>query len=155
TAVERAGLVEARIEKERLEEEMRLARPIQERLVPRDLPAVPGLDLAPLALASPHVAGDYFDLLPLVGDRLLVAVADVSGKGAPAALPLAILQALLRLLAQTFDEAPHLAAATARTSRVVCESPEATAFITSCWGGLDAATARLRYVNAGHNPPRL
>src|SRR5690606_1483159 len=117
--------------------------------------AVPGLDLAALALASRHVAGDYFDLLPLEGDRLLLAVADVSGEGAPAALLMANLQALLRLLAQTFDEAPDLAAATARINRVVCENTEATAFITFFWGVLDVATGRLRYVNAGHNPPRL
>ncbi|MDX1418686.1 MAG: GAF domain-containing SpoIIE family protein phosphatase [Rubricoccaceae bacterium] len=155
TAVERAGLVEARIEKERLEEELRLARSIQERLLPRDLPAVEGVDLAALALASRHVAGDYFDLLPLTSGRLLVAVADVSGKGAPAALLMANVQALLRLLAQTFDGTASLAAATARINRVVCENTEATAFITFFWGVLDAATGRFRYVNAGHNPPRL
>jgi sigma-B regulation protein RsbU (phosphoserine phosphatase) len=168
TAVERAGLVEARIEKERLEEELRLARSIQERLLPHELPHVAGLDLAALALASRHVAGDYFDLLPLpsaeggADGRLLVAVADVSGKGAPAALLMANLQAMLRLIAPSFSSArdpaepePTLAGATARINRVVCENTEATAFITFFWGVLDTATGRLRYVNAGHNPPRL
>lgn len=155
TSVERAGLVEARIEKERLEEEMRLARSIQERLLPSDLPRSANLDLAALALASRHVAGDYFDLLPLPGDRLLVAVADVSGKGTPAALLMANLQAMLRLQAHDFGDGADLAAATARINRVVCENTEATAFITFFWGVLDTATGRLRYVNAGHNPPRL
>lgn len=153
TAVERAGLVESRIEKERLEEELRLARSIQERLLPRDLPRVPGLDLAALALASRHVAGDYFDFLTLGEDRLLFAIADVSGKGAPAALLMANLQALLHLLCQAFDG--DLAAATARINRVVCENTEPTAFITFFWGVLGTATGRLRYVNAGHHPPRL
>src|SRR5690606_2991852 len=112
-------------------------------------------DLAALALASRHVAGDYFDLLPLSGGRLLVAVADVSRKGAPAALLMAHLQALLRLPAQALEGAADLAAATARINRVLRENTEPTAFITFFWGVLEVATGRFRYANAGHNPPRL
>src|SRR5690606_3871295 len=85
----------------------------QERLLPSDLPRSANLDLAALALASRHVAGDYFDLLPLPGDRLLVAVADVSGKGTPAALLMANLQAMLRLQAHDFGDGADLAPAPA------------------------------------------
>ncbi len=157
TAIENAALVEARIEKERLEEELRLARSIQERLLPRgELPTVPGAEVAALALASRHVAGDYYDLLRLDDRRLLVAVADVSGKGAPASLLMANLQAGLHLLRQRMDpEAPDLAAATASLNRVVCENTDPASFITFCWGILDGPTGTFRYVNAGHNPPRL
>ena len=154
TAIESAALVEARIEKERLEEELRLARSIQERLLPGELPLVPGLELDTLALASRHVAGDYFDVLEMDDTHLLVAIADVSGKGAPAALLMANLQAALHLLRQSLDPlAPDLAGATQRLNRVVCENTDPASFITFCWGVLDRH--RFRYVNAGHNPPRL
>lgn len=156
TAVENAALVEARIEKERLEEELRLARTIQKRLLPAEMPTVSGYEIASLSLASRHVAGDYFDLLTLTGGNLLVAIADVSGKGAPAALLMANLQAGLRLLRQGLDpDNPDLAAATKKLNRVVCENTDAASFITFFWGVLDPRTGRFVYVNAGHNPPRL
>ncbi|NNF03112.1 MAG: protein serine phosphatase, partial [Rhodothermales bacterium] len=79
-------LVEEQIEKERLEEEMRLAREIQERLQPRELPVMQTIDAASLALPSRHVAGDYFDAVRLDDDRMLYAIADVTGKGVPASL---------------------------------------------------------------------
>ncbi len=156
SAIENAALIETRIEKERLEEEMRLARTIQKRLLPTEMPEIPGYELASLSLPSRHVAGDYFDVLPLTGGKLLLVIADVSGKGAPAALLMANLQAGLRLLRQELDPAnPDLASATKRLNRVVCENTDAASFITFFWGALDPETGIFRYVNSGHNPPRL
>lgn len=156
TAIENAALIEARIEKERLEEEMRLARTIQKRLLPTEMPIIPGYEVASLSLPSRHVAGDYFDVLPLAGGKLLLVIADVSGKGAPAALLMANLQAGLRLLRQDLDpEKPGLAEATQKLNRVVCENTDTASFITFFWGALDPASGLFRYVNAGHNPPRL
>lgn len=155
TAIENADLVESRIEKERLEEELRLARTIQERLLPAELPRLKGYDIASLSLASRHVAGDYFDAIELADGKLLLAIADVSGKGAPAALLMANLQAGLRLLRQDLDgSSSDLAIATAKLNRVVCENTDAASFITFFWGVLDPASGVLCYVNAGHNPPR-
>ncbi|MEM9999163.1 MAG: SpoIIE family protein phosphatase [Bacteroidota bacterium] len=152
TSLENAELVEARVEKERLEEEMRLARTIQERLLPTTPPPTDDLDIATLALPSRHVAGDYFDLIPLDDGTLLVAIADVSGKGMPASLLMANLQACLQVLR---GSGLDLAAATARINRVVHGNTGAASFITFFWGIYDPATGRFDYVNAGHNPPML
>ncbi|HYE95738.1 MAG TPA: GAF domain-containing SpoIIE family protein phosphatase [Rubricoccaceae bacterium] len=155
SAIENANLVAARIEKERLEEEMRLARTIQERLLPEHTPHLAGLDVAAMARSSRHVAGDYYDLAALDADRLLVAVADVAGKGMPAALLMANLQACLHLLRQRLDDTAGLAPTTAQLNRVVCANTDPFTFITFFWGVLDRRTGRFTYVNAGHNPPLL
>ncbi|MDX1438494.1 MAG: GAF domain-containing SpoIIE family protein phosphatase [Rubricoccaceae bacterium] len=156
TSIENAELVESRIEKERLEEELRLARTIQERLLPTTFPEIEGFEIAALSIASRHVAGDYFDVLQLSSGKILFAIADVSGKGAPAALLMANLQAGLRLLRQDLDASGEdLAGATAKLNRVVCENTDPASFITFFWGILNPVTKTLNYVNAGHNPPRL
>ena len=154
TSVENARGVAARIEKERLEGEMRLAREIQERLLPQELPSIEGVEVAALALPSRFVAGDYFDALRLDADRLLFAVGDVSGKGMPASLLMANLQACLHVLrgsltAETLD----LAEATGRINTVIHNNTGLTKFITFFWGIYDRRDGRVRYVNAGHNPP--
>ena len=155
-SVENAQGVAARIEKERLEEELRLAREIQERLLPQDVPSFPTLDLAALALPSRFVAGDYFDLVPLDDDRLLFAVADVSGKGMPASLLMANLQACLHVLRGSLaDGLLDLAAATARVNEVIHQNTGMTSFITFFWGIYDRRDGSVRYVNAGHNYPML
>jgi sigma-B regulation protein RsbU (phosphoserine phosphatase) len=155
-SVENARGVAALVEKERLEEELRLAREIQERLLPQDLPTFPTLDLAALALPSRFVAGDYFDLVPLDDDRLLFAVADVSGKGMPASLLMANLQACLHVLRGSLaDGLLDLAAATARINEVIHQNTGMTSFITFFWGIYDRCDGSVRFVNAGHNYPML
>lgn len=155
-SVENARGVAARIEKERLEEELRLAREIQERLLPQDLPNFPTLDLAALALPSRFVAGDYFELMPLDADRLLFAVADVSGKGMPASLLMANLQACLHVLRGSLTaESLDLAEATGRVNEVIHHNTGMTSFITFFWGVYDRRDGGVRYVNAGHNHPVL
>lgn len=154
TSVENAHGVAARIGKERLEEELRLAREIQERLLPQELPSLEGLEVAALALPSLFVAGDYLDAIRLDDDRLLFAVGDVSGKGMPASLLMANLQACLHVLrgsltAETLD----LAEATGRINTVIHHNTGLTKFITFFWGIYDRRDGRVRYVNAGHNPP--
>lgn len=145
-------LVEEQIEKERLEEEMRLAREIQERLQPRELPTMSTLDTASLALPSRHVAGDYFDAIRLDDDRMLYAIADVTGKGVPASLLMSNLQACLRVLAPldiSIEEA------TSHMNRVICENTGFDKFITYVHGVFDSRDGSFMYVNAGHNPPTL
>ena len=151
-SIQNTYLIEERLEKERLEEELRLARSIQERLLPRVLPVLPGLDVAARTLASREVAGDYYDVLQLADDRLLFAIADVSGKGMPAALLMASLQASLRV---TVDCEDNLAEATRRLNRVMYENTDTSHFVTFCWGIWEHTQHRFRYVNAGHNPPML
>lgn len=156
TSVENARGVADRIERERLEEELRLARGIQERLLPQELPAVAGADLAALNLPSRFVAGDYFDAAILSEHRLGVAVADVSGKGIPASLLMSNLQAAIQVLQDSLAAGTiSLAQATARINNVVHRNTGLTTFITFFWGIYDRRDGRFRYVNAGHNPPLL
>lgn len=151
-SIQNSFLVEQQIEKERLEEEMRLAREIQERLQPQKIPNHPGLDLATLALPSRHVAGDYFDLIKLDENRLLVAIADVTGKGVPASLLMSNLQACLHVMVPM---ELSLEEGTAHINRVICQNTGYDKFITYFHGVYDARDRSFQYVNAGHNPPTL
>lgn len=151
-SIQNSFLVEEQIEKERLEEEMRLARQIQERLLPREIPTVPGVEVASLAIPSRHVGGDYFDVIRLDQNRLLMAVADVTGKGMPASLLMANLQACLHVLEpmdMTIEEAAG------QINRVICENTDADKFITFFYGIYNTDDRSFQYVNAGHNPPIL
>jgi len=151
-SLQNSYLVDEQIEKERLEEEMRLAREIQERLQPSDLPQFEGLETASLALPSRHVAGDYFDAIKLDEDRILYAVADVTGKGVPASLLMSNLQACLRVLVPldvSIEEG------TAHMNRVITENTGYDKFITYFHGIYDRRDRSFNYVNAGHNPATL
>lgn len=151
-SLQNSYLVSQQIEKQRLEEEMRLAREIQERLQPKNLPEIEGLDTACLALPSRHVAGDYFDGIKLSDKRLLVAIADVTGKGVPASLLMSNLQACLHVLVPmdvTLEEAA------AQINRVITQNTGSDKFITYFHGIYDGANRSFEYVNAGHNPPTI
>ena len=159
-ALETADRVAERVAAERAEEEMRVARAIQRGLLPRTLPAVPGLDVAVRWRPSAAVSGDTYDVAALPpapggGGRLVVAVADVVGKGLPAALLTSTLQAGLRLLrpdgAATIGDG--LAAATARLDRLIAESTEPHQFATLAWAVVGGG--RVWSVAAGHPAPRL
>lgn len=155
-ALETTDRVEERLDRERLREEVRLAREVQARLLPEALPQVPGLDVAAYWRPSRDVSGDTYEAVALGEHRLVVAVADVVGKGIGASLLMATLQAGFRLLHPDLDtERPDLAAATARLDALVRQSTEATQFVTLAWGIADAEAGTFTYVVAGHPPPRL
>ncbi|HET6569293.1 MAG TPA: SpoIIE family protein phosphatase [Rhodothermales bacterium] len=151
-SIQNSYLVEEQIERERLEEEMRLARSIQEKLLPQQLPELAGVDVATLALPSRLVGGDYFDVVKLEGPRMLVAVGDVTGKGVPASLLMANLQACLHML---LPMDLSLAEAAQHINRVICDNTTSDKFITFFFGFYNAELRSLTYVNAGHNPPML
>ncbi len=151
-SIQNSFLVDEQIEKERLEEEMRLARVIQEGLQPSELPTAPGIEIAMLALPSRHVAGDYTDVIRLDDNRLLLAIGDVTGKGMPASLLMSNLQAALRTLVPL--EIP-LAEITGHINRVICDNTGFDKFITYFHGIYTADDHSFMYVNAGHNPPML
>ena len=155
-ALETADRVAERLDRERIREEVRLAREVQTRLLPARLPTLPGLDVAARWRPSRDVSGDTYEVCDLGHGRLLVAVADVVGKGIGASLLMATLQAGFRLLQPDLErESPDLAAATARLDRLVHQSTEATQFVTLAWGIADANDGTFRFVVAGHPPPRL
>ena len=140
------------LEAERIEEELRLARQIQNRLLPEKPPSLERLELAGVSLPAREVGGDYFDYLLLESGQVGIAVADVSGKGVGAALLMSSFRASLR----SQDLAGLGPAQTAALlNRFVCSSVDPGKFITAFLGLFDPATGELRYVNAGHESPVL
>ena len=151
TSLENAVLVEERLEKQRLEEELRIARGIQERLLPNVIPQAPNLEVATLAVPSRAVGGDYFDVLELSGKRLLIVIADVTGKGMPAALLMSSIHACIHLMVPM---RVSLQEAIANINRVIYENTASDRFITA-FAAVHHMDGTVDYVNAGHEPPLL
>lgn len=141
---------EMELESQRLEEELRLARAIQTRLLPAHAPLLERAELAGLSIPAREVGGDYFDYLILEGGLIGIAVADVSGKGAPAAMLMSSFRASLRSQdLQLLGPAEVLG----RINRFIHASVDTGKFITAFLGLLDPATGEFRYANAGHDAP--
>lgn len=138
------------LEKNRMGEQMRLAQEVQARLLPAGPPVIPGYDIAEVYIPSYEVGGDYYDHLDLPGGKTGFVVADVSGKGIPAALIMATVRTLVRTLAHHAAGPCELARTLNHTLR---ESVASSSFVTAVYGVLDPATGRFEYVNCGHNPP--
>lgn len=135
-----------------LESELETARKIQVRLLPDEMPLIAGFEIAGTSIPSKQVGGDYFDFLDLGKGRLGIAIADVSGKGIPAALLMANLQASLH--AQTL-EIERIAEVTIRINNLLVKSTDANMFVTFFYGMLDRSRSTFTSTNAGHNPPIL
>ena len=151
-SLENARLFKEAIEKQRLEDELAIARDIQKGLLPNVLPSMPGLDIAATNISSTVVGGDYYDVIPVPDGRHVIAIGDVSGKGYPAALLMANLQATIRALVPT---GLGLAELTARVNDLMCDNTGSDKFVTFFWAFVDTTARSLTYVNAGHNPPYL
>lgn len=151
-SIENARLFREAIEKQRLEDELVIAREIQQGLLPRSLPVIPGFEIAAVNISSKQVGGDYYDVVPIQDDQFIFAIGDVAGKGTPAALLMANVQASLRAFAPMGMSLPD---ATRRINDLTCQNTGQDKFITFFWASLNRTTRELRYVNAGHNPPFL
>ena len=150
-----AGLTNARLyvealEKQKLEEELNVARQIQQQLLPQSDPCGPGYTVASFAHPSRQVGGDYYDYFPRPEGRLGMVVADVSGKGVPAALLVSQLQAILRAEVRTNKSLPDIISA---VNEILVETTSPEKFATLFYGDWDPAARELAYVNAGHNYP--
>jgi sigma-B regulation protein RsbU (phosphoserine phosphatase) len=139
-------------EAERLENELELARRIQARLLPSGPPAVPGLEIAGVTEPAREVGGDYYDHIPLGDGRVLLVIADVSGKGVGAALLMSGFRASL-MSQDCAATAPDALAG--RLNDFLLSSVDPGKFVTAFVAFLDAASGRLVYANCGHNPPVL
>ncbi len=142
-------LIREQAEKQRLEEELRIARQIQMSLLPAETVTLPGLRIAALCLPAAEVGGDYYDLLPLSDTRLGVLVADVSGKGTSAALYMAELKGLVLSLSR-IHESPALLLSEA--NRILSANMDARSFVTMTYAVVDTVRGTMRYARAGHNP---
>jgi len=136
--------------KESRDHEDRLARSIQENLLPGSLEVSPATTVAALWKPSVHVGGDYYDLLPLGPDRIGLCIADVTGHGIPAALLMSNVQSAVRLLAKETNSPADLCS---RLNRQAVVSFPAEDYLTFFFGVLHLSSKRLVYSNAGHNPP--
>ncbi|MCB2200444.1 SpoIIE family protein phosphatase [bacterium] len=143
-------LLEDNVEKKRLEEQLAVARHIQQGFLPSTIPDTPGIEISATSLFCLEVAGDYYDVISLPGGRTLFAVGDVSGKGAGAAMIMANLQASLRALSRV--EVP-LTELVAGINDLIHHNTPPEDYITFFVGIFDPDSSKVTYVNAGHNPP--
>lgn len=153
-ALTNASLFEREKERERLESELRLARDIQQSLLPQILPHIPGAEFAAVSRPSEWIGGDYYDVIELGEGRVLLAIADVVGKGVTAALTMSNLQAALRALVALLREG-HLSLldVVKELNRLMCESTSPERFITAAFGVLDVAHRSLESIVCGHPNP--
>src|SRR5205085_3425027 len=147
--IEKVMLHEQLIEKQRLETQLEVARQVQLELLPGHDPHIEGFDISAYNFPTEEVSGDYYDWVRIYDDQIGIVVADVSGKGVPAALLMAFLRASLRS-AIHIGYAPHVAMA--KVNYLLWESIEPHQFVTAFYGMLDATNRTLAFVNAGHNP---
>jgi sigma-B regulation protein RsbU (phosphoserine phosphatase) len=152
TAIETARLHREALEKERMDRELELAAAIQREILPREVPTFPGLVIAAENRSTRQVGGDYFDFFPLSEDRFAFVVADVSGKGVPAALLVSTLASALHL---QIEDARTPAELVERVHRHLCRFSRTRKFVTLFFGVFHTLTGRLEYVSAGHNPALL
>jgi phosphoserine phosphatase RsbU/P len=147
-----AQLIEEQRRRQRLENELSIAREVQEQLFPRSLPSVPGLELAAICRPARTVSGDYYDFISLSPSRLAIALADISGKGISAALLMASLQAALRSQAQIAGHADP-AELVGRLNAGMFKNTSDDRYATFFYGVYDAQAKTLTYTNAGHLAP--
>ena len=140
-------------QRERVNREIEIAREVQERLFPQEMPAITGGSVAGACRAAQGVGGDYYDVIHLEDGRLGLAIGDVSGKGISAALLMASLRASLRGV--TLDNPRDFAKLMHKVNRLVYEASASNRYATFFFAAYDAKTRRLECVNAGHNPPVL
>ena len=148
-ALENARLFEEQVERERLSQELAIARQVQGKLLPQNLPSIGGLSLAASSVPAQEVGGDYYDFVKLDDGRLAFIVADVSGKGTSAAFYMAEMQGI-------FQSVTHLAAQPAEflthANRAISVLLERNTFISVIYGLFDPARKEIALARAGHCP---
>lgn len=150
--LENARLFEETLEKQRMEEELAIAREIQQKLLPTECPALERYEISAINVSSRQVSGDYFDCIQLTPEILCLAIADVSGKGTGASLLMANLQATLHALIEANVSLPKIAG---KINNLIHRNTTYDKFITFLFGFLNVRENTFTYVNAGHNPPVL
>jgi serine phosphatase RsbU (regulator of sigma subunit) len=138
-----------RAENERKQKEMQVAAVIQQRVLPQQLPKIPGYDIAAINLPADEIGGDYFDCIELPDGRVAMVIADVTGKGVPASLLVNSLHAALRV---HIDHKVDTIALVQHLNSFLYASTPPNAFITFMIAVIDPESGDLEIVNAGHNP---
>ena len=151
-AFENAHLHQDLLEKQRMEEELRLAREIQQNLLPNICPTGEFFELVGYNLPSKEVGGDYYDFISLAEDRIGIAIGDISGKGIPAAILMSNLQATLRISA---NQDIRCSDVVSQVNRQITKTTSIEKFATFFYGIFNSRTFSFEYTNAGHNYPIL
>ncbi len=151
-SIERAQLFAERVQKRRLEGELAIARQIQHSFFPKKVPGLPGFDLYGGNVPSSEVGGDYYDFISIVENQAGIAIADVSGKGIPAALIMAAFRASLKA---EIRNNYAIRTIMAKVNSLMHESIEAGNYVTAFYGVLDSQKRIFTFCNAGHNPPLI
>jgi sigma-B regulation protein RsbU (phosphoserine phosphatase) len=148
-AIENTRLVKETLEAQALEKQVQMAADVQQRMIPQTPPKLPGVDLAAVYVPCFQLGGDFYDFIPLPGDNIGLAVADVAGKGVPASLIMASVRAALR--AQV-DNVYYLYEVIRRVNVMLYRDTTASEFVTLFYGVLDARNKQFTFCNAGHPP---
>ncbi len=149
-AIENARLYQVAVEKGRLEQELEMARKVQADLLPQTVPQIRGYEFSARWLPARQVAGDFYDFISTRDGRLGISVGDVSDKGMPAALFMALTRSILRA---SLDPAQSLKEGMERANCLISEDSTSGMFVTLFFAWLDPESGEIVYVNAGHNPP--
>ncbi len=137
------------VEQERLEQELRVARSIQETLLPKELPNLPGWKMAVHWQPARVIGGDFYDFICLPSGKLGIIIGDASGKGVPSALMMASARTILRAAAERLESPSKVLE---RVNGVLCHDIPRGMFVTCLYAALDPRTGHMSYANAGHNP---
>jgi sigma-B regulation protein RsbU (phosphoserine phosphatase) len=148
-AIENDFLLQESLIKERIEQELNVAASIQQRVIPRELPKIPGYDVAGINIPSREVGGDYYDCIDLGDDKFALVMADVAGKGIAAALLVNTLNASLYAYLDNKTPLPEM---TDKLNKIIYNASPSDKFITYFITILNTKTGKLDIVNAGHNP---
>lgn len=155
--IDNARLTERMVAQERMRRELALAAEVQQRLLPSCAPKGVAMEVAGFCEPARGVGGDYYDFINFDNSSQLgLAIADVAGKGMPAALLMSTVQATLRsLTARNGSTSPHaeLSSIVSKLNRLLFNTTNGEHYVTFFYATFDQATQRLTYVNAGHNPP--
>jgi sigma-B regulation protein RsbU (phosphoserine phosphatase) len=152
-ALENARLHQEALARERLERELALARGIQTSFLPADVPHLEGWEFVASLEPARQVSGDFYDFIPLPGERWGLLIADVADKGMPAALYMALARTLIR--AHAPEHAGDPAACLGAANDQILADTQSDLFVTVFYGILDPAAGEMVFCNAGHNPPYL
>ncbi len=148
-SIERARMHKYILEQKKIEEQLSIARAIQGTFLPKKVPEIKGYDIWGANIPSGEVGGDYYDFIRIVDNQLGIAIADVSGKGIPAALIMASVRA--SLIAEIRNNYA-IRSICQKVNNLLCESLEPENFVTAIYGVLDTKNSIFTFSNCGHNP---
>jgi sigma-B regulation protein RsbU (phosphoserine phosphatase) len=149
-AIENARLYQVAVEKGRMERELQMAYRVQSSLIPKEAPQVPGWEFAASWQPAREVSGDFYDFISCANDCMGFVIADVTDKGMPASLIMAMTRSILR---SSLDQAASPAEGIIKANNLICSDSNIGMPITAFYAVIDTSKDQIIYVNAGHHPP--